>query len=154
MNELIGRYRQAPEFLEKAVVGVTEDEASYSPQPGKWNIHQILRHLTDTELIACGRFRQMIAEDNPPINAFKQDAWAEKLDYAKAPIQDSLAKLRMLRTDNADVLEQSGEAAMERTGVHGERGPVTVRQMVELFTRHVDRHVQQIEALRTAWKSR
>ena len=154
MNELIGRYRQAPEFLEKAVTGVTEEEASYAPQPGKWNIRQILRHLADTEIIAGGRFRQMIAEDNPPITAFKQDAWAEKLFYKKAPVEDSLAKLRMLRIDNADLLEESGESALDRTGTHAQRGPITVRQMLELFTGHVDRHIQQIEAIRTAWKSR
>lgn len=154
MNELIGRYRQGPEFLETALEGVTAEESLHSPAPGKWNIRQIVRHLADTEIVAAARFRQIIAEDNPPITAFQQDKWAAALGYNDAPLADSLAKLRMLRNDNADVVQQAGESALQRSGVHAERGPVTIQQFLELFTRHVDTHVKQVEAIRTAWRNR
>lgn len=154
MNELIGRYRQGPEFLETAVAGVTDEEAMFSPADGKWNIRQILRHVLDTEIVAATRFRQMIAEDNPPMNAFKQDEWSARLAYSNAPIADSLSKFRVMRNDNADLLEDAGEKAMDRTGQHSVRGPMTVRSLVELFVRHVDSHAKQVDNIRAAWKNR
>jgi len=154
MNELFERYKQGPEVLEKALEGITEEEASFHHIPGKWNIKQYLRHLADTEIVAGGRFRQMLAEDNPPMNAFKEAVWAEQLDYAGAPIAESMAVFTVLRRDNADTLAKAGEAGLARTGQHAVRGPMTVQALAELFVMHVNKHAEHIAAIREAWKTR
>jgi len=153
MNELFERYKQGPEVLEKALEGITEEEASFHHIPGKWNIKQYLRHLADTEIVAGARFRQMLAEDNPPMNAFKEAVWAEQLDYAGAPVAESMAVFSVLRRDNADTLAKAGEAGLARTGQHAVRGPMTVQALAELFVMHVNKHAEHITAIREAYKA-
>ena len=154
MNELIGRYRQGPEFLESALAGVTEDEANFHRESGKWNIKQTVRHLADTEILAAARFRTIISEDNPVLAGFKPDDWAAGLKYDQAPLAGSLAMFRALRVDNADLLEQSGEAALARTGQHSVRGPMSIQMFVELFLKHVETHVRHIKETREAWSAK
>lgn len=154
MTELIGRYKQGPELLEKMLEGITDEEASFHNIPGKWNIKQYLRHLADTEIVAGARFRQMLAEENPPMNAFKQDEWADHLDYTSAPVAESMAVFTLLRRDNADTLAKAGEAGLARTGQHAVRGPMTVQALAELFVMHVEKHAAHITAIRQDWKAR
>ena len=154
MTELIGRYKQGPELLLSVLEGITDEEASFHHVPGKWNIKQYLRHLADTEIVAGARFRQMLAEDNPPMNAFKEAVWADKLDYTSAPVAESMAVFTVLRRDNADTLAKAGEAGLSRTGQHSVRGPMTVQALVELFVTHVEKHAGHITAIRDAWKAR
>lgn len=154
MSELIGRYRRGPEFLESALAGVTEEEANFHREPGKWNIKQLARHLTDTEILAAARFRTIIAEDNPVLAGFKPDDWAAGLKYDQASLAESTAVFRALRIDNANLLEQSGEAALARTGQHTVRGPMSIQQFVELFLKHVDTHVRHIEEIRAEWSAK
>ena len=43
--------------------------------------------------------RQVIAEENPTLIAFDQDAWARNLDYQRRKPKQSLETLRRLRAE-------------------------------------------------------
>ncbi|MBM3152205.1 MAG: PDZ domain-containing protein [Chloroflexi bacterium] len=43
------KYDQALAVLEKALAGVTEEEAAIRPAPGEWNVKEVLAHLIHTE---------------------------------------------------------------------------------------------------------
>jgi hypothetical protein len=149
-TEAVAKFRQGPALLDKALAGVSEPEATFVPAPGKWNIRQIVRHLADTEIVAGMRMRQIIAEDKPTLVPFNQDAWAIQLGYENADALDSLERFRSLRDDTASVLEALPPAAFDRVGVHPERGTKTLLEWVQLFGGHVERHAEQIRALRAA----
>ena len=80
---LIERFRRSPELLAVVLTGVFGEEEDFAPAPGKWSIRQIIAHLADSELVFAHRFRQVIAEENPTLVAFDQDAWARNLDYSR-----------------------------------------------------------------------
>ncbi len=103
---LLERYRRAPELLAALLTGVYGEEEDYLTAPGKWSIRQIVAHLADTELVAAHRFRQVIAEDNPTLIAFNQEAWAARLDYARRKPKQSLETFRRLRAENHDLLKE------------------------------------------------
>src|ERR1039458_4940011 len=73
---LLERFRRGPELLAVVLTGVFGEEEDFLPAPGKWSIRQIVAHLADAEMVGAHRFRQVIAEDNPTLMAFDQDAWA------------------------------------------------------------------------------
>ena len=77
------------------------------PAPGKWSIRQIVAHLADSEMVGAHRFRQMIAEDNPTLIAFDQDAWARNLDYARRKPKQSLESFRRMRARKLRAAERS-----------------------------------------------
>jgi len=149
---LLERFRRGPELMAVILTGVFGEEEDYVPAPGKWSIRQLIAHVADTEIVAAGRLRQVIAEDNPTLVSFDQNAWAERLDYARRKPKQSLESFRRLRAENYELLKGLDEAAYERTGRHTERGPLSLRQMLELFSNHAESHARQIEAIREQYK--
>ena len=153
-TEILELFRRGPEILDDALRGVSEDESKFIPAPGKWTIRQIARHLTDTEIVAGMRLRQIIAEDKPLMAVFDQDLWAERLGYNDCDIFDSAAKFRALRADMSVILDSLPAAVFERAGVHPERGVETLADWVSRFGMHVEKHAGQIRRIRERWIDR
>jgi len=152
--DAVAMFRRGPNILEEALAGVTDEEAGFAPAPGKWTIREIARHLTDTEIVAGMRLRQIIAEDRPLMAVFDQDRWAANLGYARCDAFDSAAKFRVLRDDMSAILESLSPAAFERVGLHPERGAWTLLQWVSQFGIHVETHAGQIRSIRGKWSRR
>jgi len=151
---LLERYRRGPELLALVLTGVFGEEEDFAPAPGKWSVRQIVAHLADVELVAAHRLRQVIAEENPTIVAFNQDAWASNLDYARRKPKQSLETFRRLRAENHELLKALPETAYDRTGNHTERGLQTLRAMLEGYALHVESHARHLQELRELYKKR
>ncbi len=152
LAETLERFRRGPELLAMVLTGVYGDETDFALAPGKWSIRQVIAHLADSELVGAQRFRQVIAEDNPALGAFDQDAWARNLDYARKQPKQSLESFRRVRAENYELLKSLPESAFERTGVHAERGPLTLRQLLEGYAEHAESHARQMQAIREEFK--
>ncbi|HLK50004.1 MAG TPA: DinB family protein [Bryobacteraceae bacterium] len=149
---LLERFRRGPEVLAVVLTGVFGEEEDFTPAPGKWSIRQIVAHLADAEMVMAHRFRQVIAESNPTIVAFDQDAWARNLDYTRRKPKQSLETFRRVRAENHELLKDLPESAFTRAGNHTERGPVTLLQFVEGAAQHAESHARQMQAIREAYK--
>jgi hypothetical protein len=62
-----------------------ELEKSYAT--GKWNIKEILHHLTDTEIQFQHRLKKIIAEPRQIISASDQDEWSAAFNYKNEPLK-------------------------------------------------------------------
>jgi DinB superfamily len=149
---LVERFRRGPELLAVVLTGVFGEEENFTPAPEKWNIRQIVAHLADAELVYAHRFRQVIAENNPTLVAFDQNAWAHNLDYDRRKPKTSLEMFRRIRLENHELLKELPEMAFARTGNHTERGTVTLRSMVETAADHAESHARQLQAIRDAFR--
>ena len=152
LAESLERFRRGPELLAVVLTGVYGDETDFTLAPGKWSIRQLIAHLADSELVGAQRFRQVIAEDNPALGAFDQDAWARNLDYTRKQPKQSLESFRRVRAENYELLKSLPESTFERTGVHAERGPLTLRQLLEGYAEHAESHARQMQAIREEFK--
>jgi hypothetical protein len=150
--DLLERYRRGPELLAVVLTGVFGEEEDFIPAPGKWSIRQIVAHLADAELVGAHRMRAVIAENNPRLTAFDQDAWSRNLDYAHRKPKQSLETFRRLRAETHDLLKLLPEAAYSRTGDHSENGPMTLLQLVEGYVGHTENHARQLQAIREEYK--
>src|SRR5690349_21694280 len=152
LAETLERFRRGPELLAVVLTGVYGEEVDFSPAPGNWSIRLIAAHVADSELVAAQWFRQVIAENNPKLSDFDQDAWAKNLDYARRQPKQSLESFRRMRSENHDLLKGVPEAAFERLGTHPERGPVSLRELLDSRADHVERHTRQVQAIRDEYK--
>jgi hypothetical protein len=153
-RESIDLFRRGPEILEAAIAGVSKEESIFAPFPGKWTIREIVRHLTDTELVVGMRLRQMIAEERPLMALFDQDLWAHRLHYNQCDPFDSATKFRVMRDDISSILEHLPPEMFDRVGLHPERGAGTLGEWVTRFGAHVEKHAGQIRQIREAWARR
>jgi hypothetical protein len=149
---MLERYRRGPELLAVVLTGVFGEEEDYVPAPGKWSVRQIVAHLADAELVGAHRFRQVIAEENPTLVAFDQNAWAANLDYAHRKPKQSLETFRRVRAENYELLKALPEPAFERAGNHTENGRVTLRSLLEGYAAHAESHARQLQELREEFK--
>jgi hypothetical protein len=152
ISDLLERFRRGPELLAMALTGVFGEEEDFVTAPGKWSIRQIVAHLADTELVYAHRMRQMVAEENPTLIAFDQDAWTKNLNYARRKPKQSLESFRHMRAENYELLKELPEGAYARAGNHSERGPVTLGSQVEVLAEHAESHVRQMQGIRDEYK--
>jgi hypothetical protein len=152
LADTLERFRRGPELLAVVLTGVFGEETDFAAAPGKWSIRQIVAHLADSEMVGAQRFRKVIAEERPALEAFDQDAWASNLDYARKQPKNSLESFRRVRAENYELLKSVPEAAFEREGVHSERGPVSLRQLLEIYAGHAESHARQMQAIRDEYK--
>src|SRR5690242_15413660 len=136
IQDLLERYRRGPEVLAMVMTGVFGDEEDFTAAPDQWSIRQIAAHVADSELVGAHRLRQMIAEDNPTLIAYDQNAWARNLGYLRRKPKSSLETFRRLRAENYELVKDLPPEAFERTGNHTENGVMTVRQMVLRLAEH------------------
>src|SRR5436190_13626955 len=155
MNSLpedLERFRRGAELLATVLTGAAGEEVDFAPATGKWTIRQILAHVADSELVGAHRLRLVIAEDNPTLTAFDQDAWTRNLDYARRKPTQSLETFRRLRAENYELLKELPESAFERAGMHTESGRRTLRGLLEGYADHAESHARQLQAIRAEYK--
>ena len=138
---IIDRYAAGADLPAKGIVGLTPAEMNSFPVPGTWSIQQIIGHLLDSDLIGADRMKRIIAEDNPLILAYDETRFAQRLMYEKldpAAACDVIARNRALVVT---VLRALPDDVYSRTGVHSQRGVLTLYQMVETYADHLEHHM-------------
>ena len=153
ITDLLERFRRGAELVAVSITGAAGSEVDFVPEPGKWSIRQIVAHLADAEIVATMRLRQIIAENNPKLEAFDQDAWTRNLDYARRKPSQSLETFRRIRGENYELLKELPESAFERAGLHSERGRVTLQQFLQGYAEHAESHAAQLRARRAEFKA-
>jgi DinB superfamily len=149
---ILERFRRGAELLAVATTGAAGPELDFKPD-GKWSIRQIVCHLADAEAVMAMRFRQIIAEENPTMVAWDQNAWAAGLDYEKRKISQVIEIFRVLRVAcNYELLKDLPEETFARTGTHTERGSVSLLQLVTVAAEHAEHHAMQLRGVRAAYK--
>ena len=112
-----------------------------------------MAHLSDAEIVATMRMRQILAEENPRLEVWDHDAWGKNLDYARRKPSQSLETFRRIRGENYELLKDLPESAFERAGSHSGRGRMTLRELLRLMAEHAESHGAQLRARRAEFKA-
>jgi hypothetical protein len=151
--ELLERFRRGAELVAVAITGAAGPEFDFKPEPGKWSVRQIVAHLADAEAVTVIRFRRVIAEDNPTLIAWDQNALAEKTDYQKRKPSQALETMRILRADNYELLKGLAPEVYSRAANHTERGRLTLLDLLRGSAEHAESHAAQIREVRAQYKA-
>jgi len=146
--ELIAAYAAGGERLREAVAGLGENELRARPRgPHRWSIHEILLHTADSESQAALRFKKVWSGDPGPLPWHDQDVWAREVDYQgqSAEARDrALTLIGLVRQQTLPLLSRATERDWIKTGEHAELGTLTMRNLLELYADHGERHLEQI----------
>jgi hypothetical protein len=146
--------RSTPKKLESLIKKLDRRQMAKRPAPGQWSVAEIMAHLADTELVISWRLRQTLTSNGTPIQAYDQDAWANTFNYGRRDPKVSLNTFRMLRENNLALLKTVSKDKLENYGQHQERGKESVTQVIRMVAGHDLNHIQQIERILKAERSR
>ncbi|MEB2298859.1 DinB family protein [Lysinibacillus xylanilyticus] len=152
MEELIKEYALGYTMLREAIEGLTEEELRYKPAPDKWSIHQILIHVTDSEISSTSRLKKVLAEDAPLLISFDQEAWANNLGYDLLDREQHLLLFKLLRSSMQPILDHLTSEQSKRVGVYVDQAKFTFKQLLEFRVQHVRNHLDQIERVKIAYQ--
>jgi hypothetical protein len=140
---LMQQYRDGAAVVAAALAGATDTELDARPADGGWTAREVAIHLPDSEMSGAIRLRRLLAEDEPIIQAYDQDVYAQRLYYDR-PIAASLTALAAVRTLTFELLERLTEEEWQRAGTHSEAGTYSVTTWLEMYGVHAHDHADQI----------
>lgn len=150
VDELLDRYAAGHQAVVDALAGATDAELDNRPADGGWTARECVHHLADSESRSMLRLRQLLAEDEPVIQAYDQDEWARRLPYG-GPVEEPLAVVAAVRAFSLATLRRLGEDDWSRRGRHPEHDePYTLPRWLELYAEHPYEHADQIRAARAS----
>jgi uncharacterized damage-inducible protein DinB len=147
---LIEDYLAGPAALRQAVAGLGAEALRAHPVPGTWSILEVVCHLVDSEQAYCHRMKRVIAEDQPVLPGYDETRFAGSLAYHERELEQELALLEGMRQQMARILRTLPGSAWSRTGMHTERGVMSLQDLLQTEADHIPHHLTFIEAKRRA----
>ena len=144
---LLERFAAAPDALRLALADLEPSFYDRSSSPGEWTPRQIVRHLADTETLGALCIRLTIAQQQPTLPLYDQEAWARNLDYAQddpATLAGAIELFALLRAASTRLLAMLPPDGWGRAADHPRRGRITVRDLLEMYTTHAQGHLDQV----------
>jgi len=157
-NEVIANYAQGPGQLEAAIAGLSVTELDLALSKDSWTIRQIVHHLADGDDLWKAFVKQAIGNPGSEFVLawywqMPQNEWAERWAYRERAIEPSQALYRASRFHIVQLLEHTPEVwdkSLRIRGPHGDEQDVSVRWVVEMQTRHIEDHLNEIREIRQA----
>ena len=146
---LIDQYRAGYAAVVDALAGADDAALDRRPGPGTWSAREIVHHLADSEMTSAIRLRRLVAEDNPTIVGYDQEAFAVRLHYDR-PIASSLEAFRWARVSTAEILDRLTEDEWTRSGTHSESGAYGVERWLQIYAAHPSEHADQVRRVLAA----
>lgn len=143
---LVCVFEAAPARLRLALDGLSEADERARPVESKWSIREIVAHLADAETVGATRFRFTLAEPGAHLPVYDEAAWARALGYQDAAtgLDDNVTLFSALRAATARLLRRQPDEAWRRTARHPHWGDIGLRELLELYADHAERHIEQI----------
>lgn len=141
LSEVIKRYANGGPLLVYATSELPEPKVDQPIGPGQWTIRQVIAHLVDSDLNGAERMKRVIAEEQPTLMAYDESAWLARLDYANAPMEDSVAIFAANRRWMTRILSTLPAQDFARKGIHSETGEVTLASLLAKYITHLDHHL-------------
>lgn len=109
-----------------------------------WSRSEVAAHLADVEVGLAWRLRQTLAEDEPEIQPFDQDAWATSTHYPERDAEASLRAFAAVRAVNVEIMRRMTGGEWDRKFRHPEFGHLPIRALIEHISDHDLAHLRQI----------
>jgi hypothetical protein len=113
------------------------------PMSDEWSVLECVGHIFDAEVVMSGRYRWVVAHDEPPLIGYDQDLWVDRLRHGADDPHELLGAFESLRRANVAFWHRTLPEDRSRVGVHAERGPESYETMFRMLAGHDRFHTAQ-----------
>jgi glc operon protein GlcG len=143
-EQLIATIAALPARLSDLIAALTPEQLTARPLAGEWSVAQNVHHLGDSHMNSFIRLKLILTEPNPLLKPYDQDAWAASAEATGADLSDSFALLRGLHARWTHLFASLTDEQWRRTGLHPDYGPMSAIDLLRLYARHGEGHLDQI----------
>lgn len=127
--------------------GLSDTEAMYRYDRGKWSIKEVVGHLCDIERIMAYRALRIARGDTTPLPSFDENAYVPVAKFDSRSLPDLIGEFRTARAATLALLRTLDADAWRRRGTASGK-LVSVRALAYMIPGHERHHV---EILRTRY---
>lgn len=155
-QDVLARYRVGVERLDRRVFELSDAQLDTAFRPeagvGRWPARVLLGHVADAEMVFVHRIRRAVGEDGPVFALWDENAFIDRGLYgtpetgSKHPVGAYVATVHTLRLWTGPWLATLPASDWARQGMHPERGPMSVRTILNYATWHLEHHAWYLNA--------
>jgi hypothetical protein len=135
---------ETPGELHAIIARTPTDVLRARPFAGKWTPCEIIGHLVDAELVFSVRLRLTLAEEEPALPNWQQDAWVERQQYRDGHPAELAAQFAFLRQMSLPLWSALTADDLGRSGNHPTRGRETLSESLRTTAGHDLLHLDQL----------
>lgn len=136
---------ETPAALARVIASVPQEKRNRRPAPEQWSLAAVVAHLAEAEIALSWRYRQIAEKEGAALSGYDQNVWHRLGDYDSRDTQEALAQFRLLREANLRMFSRLTQEEWQRSGIHAERGRLTMKDLVTQAAGHDLSHLQQAE---------
>ena len=145
LDQLMARLTKTEEEYSAAIEGVSESVLSRRPNEKDRAAKEIVCHLRDAEEFFMQRFQIILAKNEPEFPPSEPDRLAVERQYLRNDALEALSSFRKRREETLKFLRGLKPEQWDRAGIHPTRGPMTIKDYVELMANHGQIHLEQLK---------
>jgi hypothetical protein len=152
-NKVIDQIPEISKTLGEITRNLNREQLQTSYRPGGWTVQQVVHHMADNDMNAYIRFKRALTEDEFLASSYREDAWAELIDYIDVPINTSIRLIEFLHSRFTILLKKLPLSDYDRTLKTQALGVITLDIALQRFVWHNQHHISQIKSLldRNGW---
>jgi hypothetical protein len=137
--------RAGAQALRAELAALPDAVLRHHPAPGAWCALEVLGHLIEAERRGfAGRITQILAESEPPLSGWDQDAVARERRDCQRSLTPLLEEFLALREEGAALVVALLPGELARGGQHPRVGFLTVADLLQEWVHHDRNHFRQI----------
>jgi hypothetical protein len=122
--------------------GLTDAQADYRYEPGKWSTRDVIGHLADSERIMIYRAVCFARAEKNMLPGFDEDAYVANANFGRRSLAELLEELRTVRAATVSFLAGLDEEQLSRRGLANNR-PYSVLGLAYVIAGH-ERHHRKV----------
>ncbi len=148
------RYAKGPLLLRQAWEAVPAEARTWRPGEDRWSAHEVVIHCADSEIYAAIRIRLLLAEPEPLIVGYDENAWARRFRYHASDPDLALGLVEAVRAHTSAMLAGLPGEYWGRMGRHSQSGPYGTDDWLRIYAEHLEVHAAQIRRNLVGWQNR
>ncbi len=145
ISDWVDTIAQFPAHVERLTKNLTTRQKNWKYRPDGWNIKQVVHHCADSHINGYIRFKLVVTENQPSVQPYFEDRWANLADGKEDDLADSMLLTYGVHNRMTTFLNSLTSEQWNRELLHPEHDHILIlKEYIGMYAWHCDHHLQHI----------
>lgn len=136
LNYLVNQSQELMNIYSK----LSDDQAKFSYDRGKWSLKEVLGHITDSERVFTYRALAIARGEKQNLPGFEQDDYVNEAKFNEQKLSDLVEQYSVSRSSTISLFKNLSDEAIARVGIANDN-KITVRAILFIIMGHEKHHM-------------